>query len=584
MPASPPGGVRRLPPGGAPTGRRTLTPPGGERRADGPPGLGGPGAPGRGPATRPIRRGDARRTGPVAAPAAVPAGPERRPGLDHPGGYTARRPPTDEQRAVGLRPPTGEHGAVGPAGDPGMPGGGAPDRRPSAQGLPPAGGPLRRPGAGYGHPGDPGFDERGYGGPGGGGGFDDRGDEYGLDPTTAAMPPARPAAWPDHDADDYGDDAYADDGYGDDGYYDEYDDIDDEADDLPKRRGCRNALVVLAVLVVLAMVAGWFGWSWVQDKIDPPGEPGEVVIVDIPEGTTTAGAGDILADADVITDAGMWGWYTRLREVGTIQAGRYEMRLNSSFAEAIDDLGNDPFPPDSRLVTIPEGLTQAQIAERLADPETGVPGFTVEGVEAALADPTSRSSVLPEDQPLLEGTLFPETYAVEDGDTEADVIQRMVAEFDEVATDLQLQSRAEAVGLSPYQVVIVASMIEREAGIVEDGPRIARVIYNRIEAGEPLGIDATSCYEKGEIPCTLTNDELTDNTPYDTREQTGLTPTPIASPGRASLEAALAPADGDWRWYVLDAEKNDGSSYFTNDYEDFLAAKQRCTEAGLGCG
>ena len=321
------------------------------------------------------------------------------------------------------------------------------------------GGPQRRPG-GYGHPGDPGFGnpgfgergfgEPGYGGPGGGGGFDDPGDEYGPDPATAAMPAARPAAWPGHDADDYGDDAYADDGYGDDGYYD---DLDDEVDELPRPKGCRNALVVLAVLVVLAMVAGWFGWSWVQDKIDPPGEPGEVVIVDIPEGTTTAGVGDILADANVITDAGIWGWYTRLREVGTIQAGRYEMRLNSSFAEAIDDLGNDPFPPDSRLVTIPEGLTQAQIAERLADPETGVPGFTVEGVEAALADPASRSPVLPEDQPLLEGTLFPETYAVEDGDTEADVVQRMVAQFDEEATDLQLQSRAEAVGLSPYELL-----------------------------------------------------------------------------------------------------------------------------------
>ncbi|HET9610750.1 MAG TPA: endolytic transglycosylase MltG, partial [Acidimicrobiales bacterium] len=533
--------------------------------------------------TRPIRRSDALRTGPVAA--AVPAGPERRPsGLDRLGGPPAHRPPTGEQRAVG---PAG-----GPGG-PGMPRGGARDRRPGAQVPPPVGG-LQRPPGGYGRPGEygppgepgfgePGYDDRGYGGRGGGG-FDDAGDEYGLDPATAAMPAARPAAWPGDDVDDYGDDAYADDGYGDDGYYDEYDEIDDEADDLPRRKGCRNALVALAVLVVLAMVAGWFAWSWAQDKIDPPGEPGEVVIVDIPEGTTTAGVGDILADAEVITDSGMWGWYTRLREVGTIQAGRYEMRLNSSFAEAIDDLGNDPFPPDSRLVTIPEGLTQAQIAERLADPETGVPGFTVEGVEAALADPASRSPVLPENQPLLEGTLFPETYAVEDGDTEADVIQRMVAQFDDVAADLQLQSRAEAVGLSPYEVVIVASMIEREAGIVEDGPRIARVIYNRIEAGEPLGIDATSCYEKGEIPCTLTDDELTDNTPYDTREQTGLTPTPIASPGRASLEAALAPADGDWRWYVLDAEKNDGSSYFTNDYDDFLAAKQRCTEAGLGCG
>src|SRR5690606_6979243 len=177
-----------------------------------------------------------------------------------------------------------------------------------------------------------------------------------------------------------------------------------------------------------------------------------------------------------------------------IKAGKYEMRVNSSFDEAIDDLGNEPFPPDSRLVTIPEGLTQSQLAERLTDPEKGVPGFTVEGVQAALADPEARSWVLPENQPLLEGTLFPETYAVEEGETEADLVRRMVAQFDEVAKELQLESRAEAVGLSPYQVLIVASMVEREAGIAADKPRIARVIYNRLEAGEALGIDATSCY------------------------------------------------------------------------------------------
>jgi len=102
-------------------------------------------------------------------------------------------------------------------------------------------------------------------------------------------------------------------------------------------------------------------------------------------------------------------------------------------------------------------------------------------------------------------------------------------------------------------------------------------------ANEPLGIDATSCYEKNQIPCELTTAELEDNTPYDTRNQVGLPPTPIASPGRDSLYAALNPAEGDWHWYVLDVEAGDGSSLFTNDYEEFQAAKERCVEAGK-CG
>jgi UPF0755 protein len=159
----------------------------------------------------------------------------------------------------------------------------------------------------------------------------------------------------------------------------------------------------------------------------------------------------------------------------------------------------------------------------------------------------------------------------------------MVAKFDEIAQEVELVRRAAEVGRTPYEVIIVASMIEREAGIPADGPRVARVIYNRLDAGEPLGIDATSCYEKGQIPCELTTAELEDNTPYDTRLQTGLVPTPIASPGRASIEAALAPADGPWMWYVLDVEVDDGSSFFTDDYDEFLAAKDRCEAAGR-CG
>lgn len=398
--------------------------------------------------------------------------------------------------------------------------------------------------------------------------------------------PAPGRSWSGDDS--YGDDAYRDDRHLDveDSYGDDYDDYSDaELDELPKRRGCRRALIALAVVVVMAMVAGWFAWSWVQGEVDPSGDPGETVLVDIPEGTSTSGVGDLLADAGVITNATLWDWYTKLNDPGTIKAGRYELQLGMSFDEAIDGLKADPLPPEvAGFVTVPPGLTEAQIAARLADPEEGVPGVTPEAVQAALVDPATRSAYLPAEAPNLEGTLYPETYAVEEGETAGSFILRMVHQFDQVATEVDLNGGAAALGMTPYQVLIVASMIEREAGTVEDGPRIARVIYNRMAAGEALGIDATSCYEHGEIPCEITSAELEDNTPYDTRSQPGLPPSPIASPGRASLEAALNPADGDWRWYVLDAEKNDGSSFFTNDYDAFLAAKERCAEAGLGCG
>jgi UPF0755 protein len=370
-------------------------------------------------------------------------------------------------------------------------------------------------------------------------------------------------------ADDFGDDVY-------------YDADDGGDDDLPRRRGCRAALAVLLVLVLAAGAAGWFAWAWVQDQIDPPGEPGELVMVDIPEGTSTAGIGRVLEDAGVIENATVWNWYTKLHDVGTFQAGSYEMQRNSSIDEAVDALGADPLPPDSRMVTVPEGYTTAQTLARLADPAEGIPGFTPDALQAALALPTSRSAYLPADATSIEGTLFPESYAVEDGEDPAMVLQKMVVHFDEVMGELDANNRAAQLGYSPYQVLIVASLVEKEARVPEDRAKVARVIYNRLAAGTPLGIDATLCYEQAETPCSLTESELAAASAYNTRVLAGLPPTPIAAPGRASIEAALAPADGDWVYYVLAGE--DGHHAFTASYDEFQELKAECAEKGLGCG
>jgi UPF0755 protein len=344
-------------------------------------------------------------------------------------------------------------------------------------------------------------------------------------------------------------------------------------------------LITFVVLLIAAGVGAWFAWSWVQGEIDPSGDAGETVLVEIPEGSSTSDVGHELADAGVISNATVWDWYIRFRDPGEFQAGGYRMQLNSSFDEAIDALEEGALPPNATLITVPEGLTLNQTLAHLADPDEGVSGFTVEGLQAALREPASRSSVLPADQPSLEGTLFPESYEVEEGDTEAVVIQRMVGQLDSTVAELDIQGRAEALGLSPYQLLTVASLIEEEAGTDEDRPRVARVIYNRLADEMPLQIDATSCYVKKEPGgCTLTETDLALDSPYNTRIRQGLPPTPIASPGRASIEAALNPADGDWLYYVLDAEADDGSHLFTADYDVFVEARRRCADAGLGCG
>ena len=356
-----------------------------------------------------------------------------------------------------------------------------------------------------------------------------------VEPVRRAWPRSEPRRWPGGDRytnDHYGGDSYSDDTYGDDDY-DDYDDA--ELDELPKRRGCRRALSVLAVLVVLAIVAGWFGWSWVQGKIDPAGPPGETVLVEIPEGTSTAGIGDVLAEAGVISDATVWDWYTKLRDVGTIKAGRYEMQLDSSFDEAIDALKEEPLPPEvERLVTVPPGLTQAQIATRLADPEDGAPGFTVEAVQAALADPVSRSIYLPADQASLEGTLYPETYAFEEGDTPTAFVQRMVQQFDQVATELDLNGRAAALGVTPYQALIVASMVEREAGTTADGPRVR---VSSTTGGRPASRSAST----PPAATRRTRSRASSRRPSSrTTRPTTRAPSPVCRPRRSPRPAARA--------------------------------------------
>jgi UPF0755 protein len=175
---------------------------------------------------------------------------------------------------------------------------------------------------------------------------------------------------------------------------------------------------------------------------------------------------------------------------------------------------------------------------------------------------------------------------VEEGD-EADeqkLVRQMVETFDRTADEIGLGDTSEASAaagrtLSPYEVVTVASMIEKEAKVPEERPMIARVIYNRLDQGMMLGIDATVLYAIGEQKEQITSNDLRVDSPYNTRRYTGLPPTPIASPGRDSLVAALHPADGTWTYYVI--EDDQGHHFFTDSSSEFEKARQRAQQAGL---
>jgi UPF0755 protein len=337
---------------------------------------------------------------------------------------------------------------------------------------------------------------------------------------------------------------------------------------LPKRstgppRERRTALVVLiiAVLVLGAVAAAggvYYNWatgaSGLQAKID----------LVIPSGATGADVADLLREKDVIRSTFVFNLVARLRGLrGEFQAGKYiNLTTNMTVDGALDALVEGPFV-ESVQASFPEGYRLEETADRAAK-QLGI--RRRDFIRAATSGRYSLPPYLPEGTKTAEGFLFPNTYDFLKDVTEADVLERLLAEFEKQASTL-LWERAEALGISPYEAVIIASLVEREARVAEDRPKIARVIYNRLEKRMRLEIDATVQYALGSWDPILIADREFDS-PYNTYLHDGLPPGPIASPGRASLEAALSPSAGDWLYYVvIDAE---GHHAFTASYQEFL--------------
>lgn len=351
------------------------------------------------------------------------------------------------------------------------------------------------------------------------------------------------------------------------------------------REGRRRPLAVLVTLsVIAALVTGiFYGGRAVVDLIsadpaaDYTGQGTDDVEIEVPDGASTSRIAEILAENDVVASAQAFLDAAEGNpDILTIQPGVYALRLKMSGQAAVDLI----LDPASRLfdrVTIPEGFTAARTLESLAE-QTDIP---LADFEAAAAAPEQLGLPAWADG-QIEGFLYPTTYDVEPGTTAVQVLSEMVAQFNAVATETGLEANAAAVGLSPYEVMIVASLIQAEVTVEAERPLVARVIYNRLEASMPLGIDAALAYDLQINGGQLTTEMLQTDTPYNTRLRVGLPPTPISNPGQPSILGALNPAPGNWLYYVL--QTNQGDHLFTADYEEFLAAKAQCEAEGLGCG
>jgi UPF0755 protein len=336
----------------------------------------------------------------------------------------------------------------------------------------------------------------------------------------------------------------------------------------------RRGRVVLGALAVL-LVAGFVAGAWLLRQVDPGGGPGAAVKVDIVPGTSVAGVAAQLDDQGVISSARIFRLYLKVKGgAGAIQAGEYELRENLSMGDAQAALRRGPSIRFEKLV-VPEGLTLDQIADRVG----AVPGRSRDKFLAVAKSGAVRSRWQPPGQNSLEGILFPDTYLLTDKEDETAIVRRLVGRFEEVASEVGLSDAAGPTGLSPYQMVVAASLVESEAKVPEDRRLIASVIQNRLQKGMRLQIDATVLYALGKHKERVLYKDLEIDSPYNTYRIDGLPPTPISAVGKASLEAMLHPADTTFLYYVL-SDKN-GKHAFATTFSEFEAFKAEARRKGL---
>ncbi|MEX0756169.1 MAG: endolytic transglycosylase MltG [Actinomycetota bacterium] len=338
-----------------------------------------------------------------------------------------------------------------------------------------------------------------------------------------------------------------------------------------RRRRWGLVALIVAFLVVAGGVAGAATYySWCKGS----GDRHEPITITIPDGATGEQVVQVLSEEEVIRCGGFIG---RILLNGNdkaedVRAGEHELRTEISLDQAIRILSK-PLPPatPTTTVTIPEGYTVEQIVEVLSD-ELGLSENKL--LTAATDGSRSLPPSLPEGTETTEGFLFPNTYEFfTKGTNPGEAIDVLLQQFDSQVAKLPWEN-AKELGVTPYEIVTIASMVEREASVTDERPLVSAVIYNRLEVGEILGIDATLQYIDPNPEDGLTQSDLEIDSPYNTRLFKGLPPTPIANPGLDSIRAALEPADSNVRYYVLCGE--DGSHEFTDDYDEFLADKQRC--------
>ena len=362
------------------------------------------------------------------------------------------------------------------------------------------------------------------------------------------------------------------------------------------RSGCLGGLIYFAFVVSISIILACVGWMAASDVLALNKEPVTATVTldkaefkDVTISYTDAdgnakersghqvSVGYVakqLKDAGIIKYKGLFELYCSVSHAKTkIDPGTYELSTNYDYRALVKKMQVGSGAMVTTKVTIPEGYTMEQIFHKLEDENV----CSYDDLMDAAANYSYNYSFIDQsmqgDAKRLEGFLFPDTYEFYQGMQASSAINKFLENFHDRITAEMLE-KADERGMTMEEVVTVASMIEKEAANDDERAMIAAVIYNRIEAGMPLQIDSTIMYVLPEHKDVLTVDDTKIDSPYNTYQNKGLPPTPIANPGLASIKATLSPASTQALYYALDAES--GTHKFFTNYGEFQAfvAKQ----------
>ena len=319
-----------------------------------------------------------------------------------------------------------------------------------------------------------------------------------------------------------------------------------EAQPRDRRPDSRTVLIALSVVMTVVLSVGGTA-MWYLRQVNPPDEvsSGKPLATNftVNQGDSLISVSNRLEQEGFIVNASVFRWYAERKGGIDLQPGYFSLVKHEHIGEIMKKLNKSPSITFTK-VTFPEGFTIKQIAQRIEDKTTRI---TAQSFYEAMTNELLTSEYLPKNMAPLdlapyrfEGLLFPDTYQVSGNESVASVLDRMLRLMERVGKQEGIADSQAKVGKSPYQVLIIASIIEREAKLEIDRGKISRVIYNRLERGMPLQIDATLYYNSPEN-ASFTELKAIDS-PYNSYLYNGLPPTPIASPGRAAIRAALNPS------------------------------------------